>query len=98
MPELGWFFEVPSGHPADLHNVASTEPQDHAHKIKHPTLYIVNENDPFVALPDVQRKVFERMGANAEFQVVSQAPGEELGDQLNKGIDAHIEWLRRVLK
>lgn len=78
-------------------NIASTEPQDHAYKITVPALYVVNEDDPFNVAPDVHRKVFERMGKNAEFKVINRVASGDLGEQLAVGVGYQIDWLKKIL-
>ena len=77
-------------------NIASTEPQDYAYKIVKPALYVVNEADPFNITPEEHKKVFNRMGSNAEFKIIDQLPGGDLGAQLGAGVGYQIEWLKRL--
>lgn len=77
-------------------NVEHAETQDHAYKIRHKTLYIVNEDDPLAAPPDVHRLVAARMG-RADFKAVPKRPGEGLMQQLDHSVRPQLAWLREVL-
>jgi hypothetical protein len=78
-------------------NIASREPQDHAYKITVPTLYVDNEGDLFNVAPDIHRKVFDRVGKNAESKVINCAPSGDLREQLAAGLGHQIEWLKKIL-
>jgi uncharacterized protein len=77
-------------------NLAGIEPQDHAHKITQPALYIVHANDPFAPSPEYHRRVYHKMGLNTEFKVVG-SDGDGLMDQIDKAIDYQLHWLLRFL-
>lgn len=78
-------------------NVAGTEAQDVAYKVKCPAMYVVNENDPLAAPTEFQRKVFERMGPNVGFKEIPSREGKNLGDQLAEGCAFLIDWVRTVV-
>ena len=75
-------------------NVAGTETGDFAYKIKHPTIYVVNEKDPFAPSTEIQRKYFKTMGSNAEFKEIPLPPSGNLGEQLGQGTAFLIDWIK----
>lgn len=77
-------------------NVGSTEAHTFADKIYQPALYMVNENDPFNAPPDVHSKIVARMGSNVNYQVIASPSSGDLGEQLGVGFDAQVKWLNQL--
>ena len=75
-------------------NVAGTETGDFAYKIKYPTAYVVNANDPFAPSTEVQRKFFGTMGPNAEFKEIPIPASGNLGEQLGQGTAFLIDWVK----
>ena len=50
---------------------AGTEAQDFARRVKYPAMYVINAKDPLAPLGELQRKVCERMGKNAQFKEIA---------------------------
>jgi hypothetical protein len=76
-------------------NVAATLSMDYVSRIKPPALYVVQENDPFAASPESQRKVFAQVGRNADCKVI--AGGDEyFGQTMVRAVAVQIDALTAV--
>ena len=77
-------------------NLTTTEPQDYACRVKQKTIYVLHENDPFAPSEEIQRKVFAKMGMNADLKVLPEKPGADFGEVMGEAVAFQIEWLKSV--
>lgn len=84
-----------SGDVAVVHQLGDYSADGLRQPNQQPALYVVQEDDPLAAAPEIQRKVFAQMGLNADFKVIA-AGDENLGRTMARAVAVQIEWLKAV--
>lgn len=78
-------------------NVANTQAFPYFEQITQPLLYMVNDNDPFNVQPRIHEELLGELKSNITYQVIAQPSAGDLGQQLDSGFTAQVEWLQKIL-